>query len=47
MLKLIPVALLCLLAGCATAPPQRSSACILGDPSGSFACQAETYNYAR
>ena len=47
MLRHLSLALLmCLVAGCAGGPPPQHSGCILGDPSGSFKCQALTYQYA-
>ena len=43
MFKLGSLVLLCLLVGCAGAAPRASSACIPGNPGGSYECQAETY----
>lgn len=47
MYKLIGLALLAVLMGCATtSPPDQGTTCIRGDPGGSQRCQAETYRYA-
>ena len=47
MTRIACLALACLLAACADAPPRSSSACIPGDPAGPPSCQAVTYSLAR
>jgi|WetSurSiteA1Bulk_404760.scaffolds.fasta_scaffold388970_1 hypothetical protein len=48
MFRFSCLALLVVLVGCADGPPPRQgSTCIPGDPSGSLACQAQTYILAR
>lgn len=43
MLKLGCIALVLLLAGCATTDSRPASGCIPGDPGGSPACQQKAY----